>query len=134
MPRRTYWYLAPGGTDDYQPVPVADRDNYWNDPKTAIPWPAGWDGIDASSMEVRASNGGRHGPYITDEFAQDWPADLDRHVALWINGKTGDTIEYKVHWAALAGGEIYVPPPLPEAARRWDRAGLLEWRRRWAID
>jgi hypothetical protein len=49
-------------------------------------------------MEVRASNGGRHGPYITDEFAKDWPADLDRHVALWIGGRTSDTIEYKVHW------------------------------------
>jgi len=100
-----YWYLEPGGTDDYQPVPVADRDNYWNDPKTATQWPAGWDGVDASSMEVRASNGGRHGPYITDEFAKDWPADLDRHIALWICGKTGDTIEYKVHWLRWPAGK-----------------------------
>jgi hypothetical protein len=100
-----YWYLAPGGKDDYKPVPVADRDNYWNDPKTAIQWPAGWDGVDASSMEVRASNGGRHGPYITDEFATDWPANLDRHVALWIGGKPGDTIEYKVHWLRWPAGK-----------------------------
>jgi hypothetical protein len=100
-----YWYLAPGGTDDYAPVPAAQRDNYWNAPEEAMPWPAGWDGLDASSFEVRASNGGRHGPFITDEFAKDWAPDLSRHVAFWINATQGDTIEYKVHWLRWPAGK-----------------------------
>jgi hypothetical protein len=99
-----YWYLAPGGTDPYQPVPVAERDDYWNHPEDAAQWPSGWDGIDAASMEVRASTGGRHGVYVTDEYAQDWPADLDRHLALWIEGNVGDTIDDKVHWLRWAAG------------------------------
>jgi hypothetical protein len=103
-----YWYLAPGGKDDYQPVPVADRDNYWNDPKTALVYSTGtdgMDGIDASSMEVRVSNGGRHGPIITDEFAKDWPSDTSRYKALWIGAKKGETIEYKVHWLRWPAGK-----------------------------
>jgi hypothetical protein len=100
-----YWYLAPGGTDDYAPVPVGQRDDYWNHPEEAMSWPAGWDGIDASSMEVRAATGGRHGPYITDEFARGWPAGMSRHAALWVGAAKGDTIEYKVHWLRWPAGK-----------------------------
>jgi hypothetical protein len=100
-----YWYLAPGGTDPYQPVPAADRDAYWVNPITAMQWPAGWDGIDAASMEVRASSGGRHGVYVTDEYAKDWPAGLNRHLALWIEGKVGDTLDDKVHWMRWPAGK-----------------------------
>ena len=101
-----YWYLAAGGTDPYQPVPVADRDAYWtNAPLMQLP--AGMDAIDADSMEIKGSTGGRHGVYVTDEYAKNWPADLDRRLALWIEGKVGDTTEYKLHWLRWPGGRYH---------------------------
>ena len=102
-----YWYLQAGGTDPYKTVPVTDRNSYWEN-APLLNLPKGLDAIEGDSMEVKTSTGGRHGVYVTDEYAKDWPSGLGRDLALWIEGGVGDVCEYKVHWLRWPAGQYRV--------------------------
>jgi hypothetical protein len=52
----TYWYLAPGGTDPYEPQPMTERIGYWAEP----PAPAAVKGaIEGEAMDILGKTGDR---------------------------------------------------------------------------
>jgi hypothetical protein len=102
-----YWYLEPGGTDPYEPIPVADRIGYWNTATSPL-MPEGV--IDSDSMEVRHHTGGRVGIRVTDEYATKLGLAANRPLCLWVENKVGETLELKVHsmWYVPNPGRFHV--------------------------
>jgi hypothetical protein len=81
-----YWYLAPGGSDPYEPQPMTERIGYWVEP----PPPAALKGaIEGEAMEILAKAGGQTQVQATDSYGGDWSG--QEHL-WWTKGKPGDKL------------------------------------------
>jgi hypothetical protein len=84
-----YWYLALGGTDPYQPVPVNQRVGYWT-PVAAFKVPGVLEG---EKLKVLGKTGGEPQEQDLTGFDGQWSDDA--HL-WWINAKPGDTLDLAV--------------------------------------
>jgi len=80
-----YWYLAPGGTDRYGPVPLSDRTGYYVEPEIFKVEGA----LEGETLEVRMRTGGRPRTQDMFTFGDEWSDDRQ----LWWSGaKPGDKL------------------------------------------
>ena len=81
-----YWYLEPGGTDPYPPVPLEDRSNYYGQP--AIERVPG--AIEGESLKVISTTGGNVMEQDMAPFGGGWSNDAQ---LWWTGAKPGDKLE-----------------------------------------
>jgi len=85
-----YWYLAPGGSDPYEPRPMSERIGYWTEP----PAPAAVKGaIEGEAMEILGKTGGQTQVQATDSYGGNWSGQA--HL-WWTKGKPGDKLDLAV--------------------------------------
>ena len=84
-----YWYLAPGGTDRYQPAPIEQRIGYWTLP--LIPKVEG--ALEAEELEILGKTGGYARRQVMTGFGPGWGGDA--HL-WWSDAKPGDTLDLSV--------------------------------------
>ena len=80
-----YWYLAPGGNDPYEPVPLEERVGYWVEPE--VPRVAG--ALEGESLKVVEATGGRARVQDLATFGEGWSGLA--HL-WWTNAKPGDRL------------------------------------------
>ncbi|MBM4017830.1 MAG: DUF2961 domain-containing protein [Planctomycetes bacterium] len=95
-----YWYLAPGGSDPYEPAPAAERLNYWPEPVEAAPppKPAGPrvtvpGALEGETLEVIARTGGQTRTQDLAQYAGAWSGQA--HL-WWTGAKPGDRLDLAV--------------------------------------
>ncbi len=82
-----YWYLAPGGTDAYEPVPVGERVGY----NVPLPPPPAFRGaIEGERMEVLKKTGGNAREQELAGHGGEWSGDA--HL-WWTDAKPGDRLD-----------------------------------------
>ena len=84
-----YWYLAPGGTDGYAPVPLADRLEYCK--PIALPRVKG--AIEGERLKILERTGGGARPQDLHTFGDGWSG--IEHL-WWTHGKPGDKLTVAV--------------------------------------
>jgi hypothetical protein len=85
-----YWYLAPGGSDPYEPQPMSERVGYWTEP----PAPAAIKGaIEGEAMQILGKTGGQTQVQATDTYGGEWSG--QEHL-WWTKGKPGDKLDLAV--------------------------------------
>jgi hypothetical protein len=84
-----YWYLAPGGADDYPPLPVEDRTGYYTPPPDTRLKGA----LEGEGLKVLECTGGGAAPQDMDGFGQGWSGDV--HL-WWTLGKPGSRLTLAV--------------------------------------
>lgn len=82
-----YWYLAPGGTDPYRPVPLSERIGYWN---TEIQTFKIKGAIEGEKLKILSKTGGNTQEQDMTGFPGQWSGDA--HL-WWIEAKPGDKLE-----------------------------------------
>ena len=83
-----YWYLAPGGTDPYMPVPVADRTGYYESTPPPVPHVRG--AMEGEKLKVTGQTGGKTS--VQELLGLDGEWSDGKH--LWITeAKPGDRID-----------------------------------------
>ncbi|MCX5674741.1 MAG: DUF2961 domain-containing protein, partial [Planctomycetota bacterium] len=84
-----YWYLAPGGTDPYEPQPMTERIGYWAEP----PAPAAIKGaIEGEALEILGKTGGK--TQVQEmQYNGQWSG--QEHL-WWTKGKPGDKLDLAV--------------------------------------
>jgi hypothetical protein len=80
-----YWYLAPGGTDPYPPVPLPHRVGYYVQPSPRKTPGA----VEGETMRILARTGGDPQEQDMSGFGESWSNDA--HL-WWINAKPGDEL------------------------------------------
>jgi hypothetical protein len=88
-----YWYLAPGGTDPYRPVPVSERVGYW----VPVPAAAVKGAIEGEKLKIVSKTGGNTEEQDMTGFGSDWSNDA--HL-WWTQAKPGDKLELALPVAA----------------------------------
>jgi len=81
-----YWYQAPGQTDPYQPVPLADRKGYWHPIEVFKVKGA----IEGEQLPVLSKTGGNTTKQDMYGFGPEWSN--DKHL-WWTGAQPGDTLE-----------------------------------------
>ena len=81
-----YWYLAPGGKDPYEPVPLDQRIGYWTDVQTGKVKGA----LEGEALKVLGKTGGNPQEQDLAGFAGQWSNDA--HL-WWIDAKPGDKLD-----------------------------------------
>jgi hypothetical protein len=77
-----YWYLAPGGTDPYGPVPLSERTGYYVQPEIFKVEGA----LEGETLEVRMKTAGRTRSQEMFTFGDEWSEDAQ----LWWTGAKPD--------------------------------------------
>jgi hypothetical protein len=80
-----YWYLAPGGSDPYRPVPLSERVGYWGPLMTFKAEGA----IEAEKLKVLSKTGGNLQEQEMTGFGTDWSNDA--HL-WWTEAKPGNKL------------------------------------------
>jgi hypothetical protein len=91
-----FWYLAPGGTDPYEPIPVDQRVGYWTRPTPKYIEPGV---IEGESMQTVTHPAFAHWPVIqmmTPWQVGMWSNDRIMMWETWQNGPTGEHMELKL--------------------------------------
>jgi hypothetical protein len=83
-----YWYLAPGGKDPYDPVPVSQRVGYWNDADVQTFKVKG--ALEGERLKLLRKTGGNPHEQDLSGFAGRWSGDA--HL-WWIESQPGDKLE-----------------------------------------
>ncbi|HWX20562.1 MAG TPA: DUF2961 domain-containing protein [Candidatus Binatia bacterium] len=81
-----YWYLAPGGKDPYQPLPLSERIGYWT-PVQAFKVAGA---IEGESLKILGKTGGNPHEQGMGGFAGEWSNDA--HL-WWTDAKPGDKLD-----------------------------------------
>jgi len=84
-----YWYLAPGGTDPYQPVPLPRRTGYYVQPEIFRVEGA----LEGERLKVRETTGGRARAQEMLAFDGQWSGDEQ---LWWTGAKPGDRLVLQV--------------------------------------
>jgi len=85
-----YWYMAPGGTDPYEPQPMSERVGYWTEPAA----PAALKGaIEGEAMEILGKTGGQTQVQAMEQYGGNWSG--QEHL-WWTKGKPGDKLDLAV--------------------------------------
>ncbi len=84
-----YWYLAPGGEDPYEPVPVDQRTNYWTELQPFAVKGA----LEGERLKVLSRTAGNPHEQDLSGFEGEWSGDA--HL-WWIGAKPGDKLELAV--------------------------------------
>ena len=82
-----YWYLAPGGRDPYDPVPVEQRTNYWTEIQPFMVKGA----IEGERLKVLSKTAGNPQEQDMSMFEGQWSGDT--HL-WWTGAKPGDKLEF----------------------------------------
>jgi len=82
----TYWYLAPGGTDPYEPQPMTERIGYWAEPPAQA---AVKGAIEGEAMDILGKTGGQLQVQEMDQYKGNWSGQA--HL-WWTKGKAGDRL------------------------------------------
>ncbi|MCX5676961.1 MAG: DUF2961 domain-containing protein, partial [Planctomycetota bacterium] len=92
-----YWYLAPGGTDPYAPLPMSERVGYWPEPvgPAPPPKPAGQavtvkGAIEGEVLEVLGKTGGNTRSQAMGQYGGTWSGASQ---LWWTQGKPGDRLD-----------------------------------------
>lgn len=80
-----YWYLAPGQTDDYEELPLADRTGYYTPPPSSRVKGA----LEGEELKIVERTGGRAQRQDLDVFGEGWS---DNAHLWWIQAKPGDRL------------------------------------------
>ena len=84
-----YWYQTPGRLDDYAPMPLADRtDWYATPPNTRV---AG--ALEGEELKIVECTGGKTSPQDLTHFGGAWS---DQTHLWWVDGKPGDRLTVAV--------------------------------------
>lgn len=94
-----YWYLAPGGTDPYPPLPVEQRVGYWGPVETFKVKGA----IEGEQLRIVGRAPGHPHEQDLSGFGDRWSNDA--HL-WWIQAKPGDTLELEVSAPATGAYEL----------------------------
>jgi len=85
-----YWYLAPGGSDPYEPQPIGERVGYWTEP----PPPVALKGaIEGEAIEILGKTGGQTQVQATDQYGGAWSG--QEHL-WWTKAKPRDKLDLAV--------------------------------------
>jgi hypothetical protein len=84
-----YWYLAAGGQDPYQPVPMSERAGYWSDLAPGAIKGA----LEGERMKVLSKTGGTTQEQNLSDHAGPWSGET--HL-WWTGAKPGDKLELAV--------------------------------------
>ena len=97
----TFWYLAPGGTDAYEPQPLTERTGYW----TVSAPPVVKGAIQGESMEVLAKTGGE----TKEQDMTNWQGQWSGEAQLWWTGaKVGDKLDLNLPVATAGKQKVIV--------------------------
>jgi len=94
-----YWYLAPGGSDPYRAVPLAERADYYVQPVVAkIPGV-----IEGEALKVLSKTGGNPQAQDLTGFGDQWSGDAQ---LWWTDAQPGDRLELDLPVATSAQYEV----------------------------
>lgn len=82
----SYWYLAPGSKDPYQPVPLSERTGYWSD----IPIFKIGGAIEGENLKILAKTAGKPREQDLTQFSDQWSNEA--HL-WWTDAKPGDRLD-----------------------------------------
>jgi hypothetical protein len=94
-----YWYLAPGGSDPYGALPLAERTSYYVQP--VVPRVPG--AIEGETLKVLSKTGGQTQSQDMTGFGDQWSGDA--HL-WWTDAKPGDRLELELPVATSAQYEV----------------------------
>ena len=83
-----FWYLAPGGSDPYRPVPLAERVGYWDDAQLAARQVKG--AVEGERLKILSKTGGQTETQDLTGYGESWSGDT--HL-WWTRAKPGDRLE-----------------------------------------
>ncbi len=102
-----YWYLAPGGDDLYEPIPIEQRIGYCTTP----PVFRVKDALEAENLTVLSKTNGKVRPQKMHMFGAEWSGDTQ---FWWTDAQPGDVVEISV--AVAKTGKYRLEMQLTKAA------------------